>query len=43
MSQLRSMVHKLIREACDKLFRELIIVRSKFKGSNKAKPVLFIN
>jgi hypothetical protein len=37
------MVYRLIREACDELFGELIIVRGKFKGSDKARPVLLIN
>jgi hypothetical protein len=43
MSQLQSIVYRLIKEACNKLFKELIIVRDKFKGSDKGKPVLFIN
>jgi hypothetical protein len=36
-------MYKLIEKACDKLFKELIIVRGKFKGSDKDRPILFIN
>jgi hypothetical protein len=43
MSQLRSMVHRLIRKACDELFEELIMVGSKFEGSDKGRPVPLIN
>lgn len=39
MSQLRSIVHRLIGEARDELFRELMIVRGKLEGSDDAKPV----
>jgi hypothetical protein len=39
MSQLWSMVHRLIREACDELFGELIIVRDRLEGSDNTKPV----
>jgi hypothetical protein len=43
MSQLRSMVHRLIRKACDELFEELIMVGSKFEGSDEGRPVPPIN
>jgi hypothetical protein len=36
-------VYGLIGEACDELFRELMMVRGKFKGSDKARPVPLIN
>jgi hypothetical protein len=37
------MVYRLIREACDELFRKLMMVRGKFKGSDKGRPVLPID
>jgi hypothetical protein len=37
------MVHGLIKEACNKLFKKLIIVEGKFKGSDKGRPVPSIN
>jgi hypothetical protein len=36
-------VYGLIGEACDELFKELMIVRGKFKGSDEARPVLLID
>jgi hypothetical protein len=36
-------VHGLIREACDELFKELMMVEGKFEGSDKGRPVLSID